>query len=171
MLEPQMLAQHKETILKIAAENEIQEVKVFGKHIGQEFDLQSGINFIIIPNKKMTSLHKRNFEQTVAGLLKTPAEVFTPTDLKDLAKDAIITHEQVKSYLEGAVPLEDFVLGITRKSGETNAKTTALSEPVSVDNVLTYLEKDHDIWAAISSNPAMLSDAFAALAKKVLSVK
>lgn len=135
MLDPQILAQHKESILKIASANHIQAVKVFGKHIGQQFELQAGINFIIIPGKKMTSWHKRNFELTVDGLLSATLEVFTPKDLNDLAKDEIITAEQVNDSQEKAVTLEDFLNARAKEN-------TNLPDPdMDLPQILTKMHK------------------------------
>jgi hypothetical protein len=107
--EIEILEYHKEAILKLAIANSIHEIKIFGKHIGQEFEMQAGINFIIIPNARMTSWDQRNFEQSVAGLLKMSVQVFTPNELVDLANDAIITAEQCEAYLKNARILEDFL--------------------------------------------------------------
>lgn len=170
MVEPEILAKHLKAILELARDCSIQEIKIFGKHIGQDFQRQSGINFIVIPSQKMTTWDKRSFEQGVGRLVENRVQAYTPDEINELVDDLIATKEQAKHYLEKAVNIEAFIAGHTKKMTDSSSESSE-EEAVVHDEVLAYLKQNETLWRAINQYPKVLANISSELNQKRLSVK
>lgn len=178
MLEPKVLAQHLNDVLQAAKENYIKELKVFGKHIGQKFEMQAGINFIIEPHTKMTIWHKRNFESSTASILDATVETYSSVDIGNLVKENIITAEQAKNYISQAVNLEQYVLQLNKPSMKNALPQSAVSrnasantQVFSIEQFLDYLRANEQVWNEVNSHPELLADAYASLSARKTAVK
>jgi predicted nucleotidyltransferase len=108
VLDPQVLVEKQTEILAHAKTSNIQEVKVFGKHVGQNIDLQGNVSFLIIPFPTATTWHQRVFKVKLDQLLGPPVEIYTESDLNDLVRQDVITSSQNSEYVQHAVSLIDF---------------------------------------------------------------